>query len=309
MPGSGGGRRKRTRKRVPRRRPTSLIERQHSLSGDELQSLRPALDFILEVARAEHRAATSARSSRKAVNCTDLHRQLKIKVRLDSITTRVRRWRKRGIWGDILEALGIGWDIGIARPRPDRSGVDAPTVTQAQVQDVLTILADHRRAESKPRMKQEEINVVPGTLNAILAIAHIERSGQHPRPRNEADRFGVANNFTGRVAGWRRDSDVWERILEVLGITWDFSLGRSQPRGSGSPPEADQATMDLPESEPPQRAPVHDVHEGSATSDPPQPQARGRTRQWQEALDRVLQTVAKADRPMSAAQVVKAVGV
>jgi hypothetical protein len=268
----------------------------------ELESLRAALDFILEAARAEHRAAGSAGSSRNAVNYTELHSRLEIEGNVKTIVKRVRRWREAEICGEILDALGIGWDLGFARLGVDRSDVEAPTVTDEQVGAVLEMLATHRQAQPKPRrMRRNERDAVPGTLNAILAIAHIEHSGQHARPETVARLFGTASRFTDRVNGWR-NSGVWEPILVVLGITWDFSLGGSQPRGSGSPSEADPATVDAPGSERTQQAPVHDVQEGSATRDRPRPQAGAGTLQrglqWGSGRARVLQTVAEADHPV-----------
>jgi len=239
---------------------------------------------------------------------------LKIEGKVTTIVQRVRRWREAEICGDILDALGIGWDLGFARLGVDRSDLEAPTVTEEQVQAVLEILAAHRRAHPKPRhprrMRESERDVVPRTLNAILAIAHIEHSGQHPRHATVARLYGNASHFTERVDGWR-NSGVLEPILAVLGITWDFSLGGSQPRGNGSPSEADQATVDAPESERTQQAPVHDVQEGSATRDRPRPQAGAGTLQhglqWGSGLARVLKTVAEADHPLSAEEVNNAV--
>ena len=206
-----------------------IIERARTLTSRELASLRPVLDLILRFAAIEHGGG--------AIN----NMRLCEESNLDyfAVRRRVVHWRELGIWPNILAALGIHWDIRFAGPRVDDSApfdtTGAPTVTAAQLAAAQKILVAYKKG--RPLLETEIDSLAP-TLNCILAIAHIERSGVTPAYRRVVDSITSRGAFYPKVRRWR-DDGVWSQLLDVLGITQDIGVGNLR-RGQAARPAQQQ---------------------------------------------------------------------
>ena len=87
---------------------------------------------------------------------------------------------------------------------------------------------------------QTEIDSLAPTLNCILAIAHIERSGVTPAYRKIVDGITTRGAFYPKVKRWR-DDGIWSQLLEVLGITQDIGVGNLR-RGQATRPAQQQSS-------------------------------------------------------------------